>query len=248
MPVFDIHTWLGGGVVPGVAGNASQIVNSMAAREVEGAIVFSAHAMLADATAGNRILKSTIDPHPNLYGGLVTHTNRIPQSIAIMRELMLGKKFLGMLITSPHPEQPLSRYVADELINAYRRYSKPLFLPTPTAAHVHVALDIAKEYPMLKVICLGMGGSEWRAAINAAHYCPNLLLETSGELNRTKLAVTLEVIGFHRILFGSGSPHVDSAASKGVVTEAELPSAVKEAILYGNADKVFRLHEEEYRM
>lgn len=248
MPVFDVHTWLGGGVVPGVAGNASQIVNSMAARNVEGAIVFSTHAALVDPTAGNRILKSMIDQEPNLYGGLVTHVNRIQQSIAIMRELMLSKKFLGMLITSPHPELPLSRSTADELINAYRRYSKPLFIHAPTAAHVQVALDIAKEYPMLKVICLGMGGNEWRVGISAAHYCPNLILETSGELDRMKLMATLDVIGFHRILFGSGSPHVDSAAAKGVVEESGLSTLIQDAIMYGNADKVFRLHEEEYHM
>ncbi len=53
-----------------------------------------------------------------------------------------------------------------------RRYHKPIFLHTPNAACVEVALHVAKTYNMHKFIFLGMGGADWRTAIAAAHVPP----------------------------------------------------------------------------
>ena len=239
MPIFDTHSYLGGSLIPGVNHNAAVIATTMQPRGIDQAILMSEHARRIDPIAGNRILKATIEQAPNLFGCLVAHVNRTESSIAAMRELMSNRKMLGMAVVADHPEEPVHRLVADEIINAYRRYSKPLFLFAHNEAMVEAVLEISKAFNMLKVVMVGMGGRDWRSAIAAAHATTNLHLETSGALDRAKIPAAVEVLGAHRILFGSGSPHVDPAAALGVVQDAGISPDAKNRILSGNAHRLF---------
>ena len=92
---------------------------------------------------------------------------------------------------------------------------------------------------MLKVVFLGMGGPDWRAAIAAAHACTNVMLETSGHLDRAKIPAAEEVIGAHRVLFGSDAPHTDAAAAVGLVEDSDLTDDARARILGDNARRLF---------
>jgi predicted TIM-barrel fold metal-dependent hydrolase len=167
--------------------------------------------------------------------------NRLDSSIAVMRDQMGFRKFLGMAVAGVKSDEPVTKMVSDEIINAYRRYGKPLFLFTPNGECVQSALEIARGFPMLKVVFLGMGGDDWRTAIAAAHASTNVLLETSGAMDRAKLPAAIEAIGAHRILFGSGSPRVDAAAVLGLVHDSALSEDARRKILCENANKLFGL-------
>lgn len=245
MSIFDAHNYFGGSVVPGVANNAVSIQSVMEARGITGGVLLSAHARRVDPLAGNRVLKAILSQGRNLYGCLVTHINRMDASLVAMRELMPSRQFVGMAIAPTHPEEPVRKMVADELINSYRRYAKPLFLFAPNSEAVHAALEIAEGYPMLKVILLGMGGPHWRVAIAAAHDAPNIMLETSGVLDRAKLPAAVEVLGAHRLIFGSGSPHVDAAAALGLMDDSNLSQEARARILGGNARRLFGIETPE---
>jgi predicted TIM-barrel fold metal-dependent hydrolase len=239
LPIFDAHCYLGDGVVPGVANNASVITAAMQARGVDAAVLLSAHARRADPAAGNRVLKAMLEQGQNLYGCLVTHVNRVEASMTAMRELMPGRKFVGMAVSGMRPDDFVQKIVADEIVNAYRRYSKPLFLFTPNENAVQAGLEIAKGYPMLKVVFLGMGGADWRAAVAAAHAATNVYLETSGVLDRAKLPAAVAALGAHRLLFGSGFPHVDTAAALGLIEDSDLSEEARRKILSDNARRLF---------
>jgi predicted TIM-barrel fold metal-dependent hydrolase len=241
VPIFDVHNYLGGSLIPGVNQTAQAITTAMQARGIDGGIVMSTHARKVDPLAGNRILKAMLEQSPNLYGCLLTHVNRVDASVTAMRELMSGRKMLGMAIVAEHPTEPVHKLVADEIINAYRRYSKPLFLFAHNEAMVEAALDIAKTYNMLKIVLVGMGGHDWRSAIAAAHATTNIVLDTSGALDRAKIPEAVEAIGAHRILFGSGSPGTDAAAALGMLQDVELSPESKNRILFSNSQRLFGL-------
>ncbi len=243
MPVFDIHADLGGSVIPGVANNAAAVTAEMKACGIDRRVLLSAHARNVDPLAGNRILKAMLDQSPSLYGCILTHVNRLDSSVTVMRELMSNRKFLAMAISGTSTKEPVQKLVADELINAYRRYSKPLFLFTPTGDCVHAGLEIAKAYSMIKIVFIGMGGTDWRHAIAAAESSTNILLESSGPLDRSKLPAAVNAIGSHRVLFGSGAPHCDGAAALGLIEDSALTDEARRRILYDNAIKLFALEE-----
>jgi predicted TIM-barrel fold metal-dependent hydrolase len=238
MPVFDLHSYFGGSIVPGVANSAGTITSTMQARGIDGALVFSAHARNVDPLSGNRVLSRVLEQSPALHGCLVTHVNRVDASVAAMREMMSSKRFAGMAITSMGEDEPIEKLVADDIINAYRRYGKPLFLHTHNAAMTTAALEIAKAYSMIKVVFIGMGGHDWRTACAAAHSTTNIYLETSGPLDRAKIPAAFEAVGAHRIVFGSGTPHVDAAAAMGLIEDSPLSTDVRRRICFDNSQRL----------
>jgi len=212
---------------------------AMKQRGIHGGVLLSRHARNVDPLAGNRVLKATLDQGTNLFGCLVAHTNRPESSIAAMREMMNMSKFLGMTVVTDDLNEPLPRVLTDDILNAFRRFSKVLFVFTPNAGCVQVGFELAKSYPTLKVVFLGMGGKDWRTAIAAAKTATNIFLETSGALDCAKIPAAVPVIGIHRILFGSGSPKVDAAAALGLIEDSGLSEETKQRILFGNAAKLF---------
>jgi predicted TIM-barrel fold metal-dependent hydrolase len=245
MAIFDVHSYFGGALVPNTASSATTIAAGMQARGIESAIVMSAHARQVDPVAGNRILAKVIEQSPSLNGCVVTHVNRVEASVTAMREHMQNRRFLGMCVTGMGDDEPVDKIVAEEIVNAYRRYGKPLFLYARNAQMTHAALEIARSYTMLKVILLGMGGHDWRVAIAAAHASTNIYLETSGPLDRAKIPAAFDTIGAHRILFGSGTPHVDAGAAIGLLQDTTLSEDVCRRIYHDNARRLFALDAAE---
>lgn len=241
MPVFDCYSNLGGSLVPGIAHNTAAITATMVERRVDAAVLFSAHARHVDPIAGNRILRAMVEQAPNLFACLYAHPNRTDASITAMRDLVAARKFVGMCIAGADLTEPIHRIVADDLLNAYRRYGKPLFLHALNGKSVAAALDIARSYPVLKVVLLGMGGADWRAAIAAAHTATNIYLDTSGTLDRSKLSAAIDALGVHRIIFGSGAPQTDPAAVLGLVGDCPISDEMRRRILWDNAVRLLDL-------
>ena len=245
MPVFDIHASLEGYPIPGINGNAGQVAQMMRARGIERAVLISTRAVQVDPDSGNRILKQMIETEAGMYGCLVAHTNRVDASLAAIKDLLSGRRMVAVFLTSTTPHLPLQPLVADELLNACRRYQKPIYIATPNAACVEMGLQLAKTYTMHKFVFLGMGGRDWRAAIAAAQQSVNIFLETSGPLDRLKIGAAVDVIGGHRVLFGSAMPTLDPAAALGLLHDSDISSVEQRRILHDNAAKLFNLDEIE---
>ena len=166
-------------------------------------------------------------------------------SLQAIRDLMSSRRFVAVALISTDPTEPLHPLVADEVLNACRKYQKPVYIPTPNAACVEAGLHLAKTYNMHKFIFLGMGGADWRTGIAAAHQSVNIHLEMSGALDRAKLPAAIEAIGSHRILFGSGLPRLNPVASLGLIEDSGISALDRRRILRDNAIKVFNLDEAE---
>jgi predicted TIM-barrel fold metal-dependent hydrolase len=245
MPVFDSFAELEGSAIPGVNQNHQQIMSMMQTRGIDRTLLVATRAARVDPVSGNRILKAMLDQGQGLYGCLVAHTNRVEPSLQAIRDLAGSKKILGVMLVGTDPEMPLHPLVADEILNACRRFQKPIFIPTPNAACVDIALHLTKTYNMHKFVFVGMGGNDWRTAIAAAHQSVNIFLETSGPLDRAKLPAAVEGIGSHRILFGSGSPHRDPIAALGLLEDSLLSATDKRRIVFENAARLFALDQIE---
>lgn len=243
MPIFDIHAYLEGYSIPGINQTADQLWNALQPRGITNVVLFSARAGRVDPLSGNRVLKSMVEPHAALYAGITAHTGRADASVQAIKELLGSKKFVGTLVVGNDPEAPLHPLIADEILNACRRYQKPIFLLTPNAACIETAHLLAKQYSMHRFVFLGMGGKDWQNAVAVAHQTTNVMLEVSGELDNAKIIHAVNVLGAHRVLFGSGAPHQDPIATMGLLAEAGLSSANLQRVLFENANKLFGITE-----
>ena len=247
MSIIDIHAYLEGYPIPGVNQNSLQVMQHMRGRGIDRAVLMSARAAHVDPLSGNRILAAMMQQGPGIYGCLTVNVDRVDVSLQSIKDLLTQRHFIGVLLTSHQPKEPMHPLVADEVLNACRRYQKPIFINAFNAACVQVALQLAKTYTMHKFVLLGMGGEDWRTGIAAAQQATNVFLETSGPLDRAKLPAAVEAIGAHRILFGSGSPYLDPAAAIGLVAEAEISAQAQRNILFENAARLFNIEEIEAR-
>ncbi len=239
MSILDCQVALEGHLIPGICRNADEISEMMAQRGIDMALVNSARAALVDPLSGNRILKMALDQRPNLYGCLTVHLGRPTSSIEAVREMLGSRRFAAVLFVNHTPYEPILPVVADEILNACRRYQKPILLPTPNAACAEMAHQLAKTYSMHRFVFLGMGGSDWRVAVGAAHQTTNIYLEISGPTDLRKIPFALEQIGANRILFGSGMPGIDPAALLGMLEDVNLRPNDRKRILSENAEKLF---------
>jgi predicted TIM-barrel fold metal-dependent hydrolase len=241
MPIFDSQAFVEGYALPGVSHNAQQVAQALKQRGIDTAILFSSRAAQLDPLSGNKLLKAMLEPFPTLCAGLTAQLSRMDASLQAVRDLMAGRRFVGVYLVGEDVNAPLNIRNAEEILNSCRRYQKPIFLPTPNGHCVETALHLAKSFSMHKFVFLGMGGKEWRAAVSAADSAVNVHLEISGVLDPNKIPAAIEAIGGHRLLFGSSYPRQDPAATLGLLEEAEVTAINRQRILFDNMMKLLNL-------
>ena len=121
---------------------AEGILKALDKYAIEAAVLTSAMAVDADIRQGNAFLAEAVKSDPRLFGCLVVNPAYPEDSIEIMRAMMTSAKFvaLGFFkgVSKPYPNIDDCR----EIINAYRRYTKPILLHTPNAESVEAGIQI----------------------------------------------------------------------------------------------------------
>lgn len=222
------------------------VLRSMQKYRMEKAMLVPSLAVDSDFRSGNSEMLEAMNSDDRLYGYLVVNPNYVEESIQLMRSHMNLPKFKAMAIFSgaskPHPNADDCR----DLLNAYRRFTKPVLLNAPNLEAVSDVVEIAKEFPTIKFIIGGMGGPDWKGAIQASKVL-NTLLETSGSFDAEKVGEAVEQFGAHRVLFGSDTPFSDPASMLAMVHSSGLPKVDLLKILGDNAKTLFKLDSDDSR-
>lgn len=163
----------------------------------------------------------------------------------LVTDVFAGYKFHGSYDKKPitHPDYEMAlRYIDKK--------DKPLLVhcgrylegdARSNTSYIH-ALEVARQYPNIKVILGHMGGSDTtiiKKALEAAKDIPNIWLDTSG--------ITTPYIIEHvyrqypqftdRLLFGSDSPWCSFGGQRQIIVDADIPD--KRGILYDNFSSLF---------
>ena len=133
--------------------------------------------------------------------------------------------------------------VAVPVLDRAAEYRWPVMFHTGTYIHSDVlaVAEVARAYPEMPCI-LGFGGfaDMWFEVVGAMRDVPNLWLETSVTLGDGIRAV-VQTAGADRVLFGSGEPRNRYAAALRTLDRIGLSGPQKDAILWENAQRLFRL-------
>lgn len=210
------------------------VVNTMEKHDVEKAVLVPAMAVDSDFRLGNKELFDVIRADERLFGYLVVNPSYPEESIKLMRSAMGSPKFLalGCFSGASRPYPNLDDY--SDILNAYRRFAKPVFVHAPNGEAVAAAVEMAKELPALRFILGSMGGAEWKRCIAHSRQL-NIMLETSGSFDSEKIEEAAEHFGAHRLLYGSNAPFSDPASETALIRSSDLSDDAKEKILSGNA-------------
>lgn len=239
MAIIDIHAEVGSTPIWGVPFSDQNLMRSMQKYGVERSIIMSTVGDSVDFQRGNAQVAKIAESNPALSACLAVNFNYPELSQKEMQKYMGQSYFAGILLSSGIRDRYVVLTEADDMLNAYRRYIKPVFIRTFDKDAVLAVNEIAKAFPVMKFIMLEMGGEDWRIATVVAEKTLNIVLEVSGSLSPEKIKFAVDRIGSHRMVYGSGLPFVDASEVKALVEDAEISDTDKRNIMENSARKLF---------
>ncbi len=240
MSIIDLNADIGTTPLWGVPFSEANLKRVMQKYSVDYSLISSTIGCSCDFTRGNQQVASIVKNSPELFGCAIVNIHYPEQSHKELHKYLMDENFAGIIITSGDPSRYITLEEADDILNSYRRFTKPVFLEVKDKYAALAANEIAKAFPIMKFILLGMGGRDWRMTTMLAEKTLNLVLEVSGSFSPDKIAFAVEHIGAHRMVYGSGLPYVDPASVKGLVEDAEISDSDKRLIFSGSAKRIFK--------
>ena len=240
MPTFDVHAYFGATPFSSDMATPASIQAALRRAGLDGAALISGLAADCDFVAGNRQLREVISPEDGLFGWVMLNAgypveSQEEQRRHLNRRGMVGAALFGM------PGRPVTLTEARDILNAQRRYAKPVAISVPDAEAVHAARLITVEFPSMRFVFLGMGGEDWRVAVAVAKQHLNVYLEISGSLDADKIAHASSVVTARKLLYGSGLPHGSPELTRALVESAPtLTRSDRSRILSENAVALLR--------
>jgi uncharacterized protein len=239
MPVIDVHAHLGTG--PWLIADQDTLLRAMQRARIDTAIVSSRLGIASNFAEGNFKLKAVLDASPQLLGYLVINPTYVEQSIAEMRRYLSTPRFVGVKLHPDASGQPLDSAATREVVNAYRRYAKPLLVHVWGSAQVRALEALAAAAPTVKMIVAHAGGDAFAECLALATQQLNLFLEPfTGGADQGKVEEAVAKIGAHRVLFGTNFPTLNPGVALGLLADAGISETERAQILAGNATKLFQ--------
>jgi len=245
MPIFDAHVRYGDSPLSSALSTRDATLSTLRGYQTEGAALLSSLAADCDFVTGNKQLREILSPAAGLFGWVTLGAGYPAESQEEQRRHQNRPGFVGAALVGA-PGRPATLEDAREILNAQRRYAKPVALLVPDLDAVHAARVIAAEFPAMRFVFLGMGGEDWRAAVAAARQHLNVYLEISGSLDSDKVALASSVVTARKLLYGSGLPDGSPALTRALVESAPtLTRPDRGRILSENAVALLRARVEE---
>jgi predicted TIM-barrel fold metal-dependent hydrolase len=244
MPLFDIHTYYGRTPSTEGLGSVEAVQAAMERFEMDAIALVSSRARHVDFIEGNHELRSVVDGEKGIFGYVTLNPAYAEASIAEMRVYLAKHDFVGSVMF-PQGGTPVLLAEVRTILNAQRRYAKPVLIYVEDRDGVRAARQIAEAFDGLRLVLLNMGGYDWRYAVDLAHAMPNVALDLSGALDADKMAHAAATVTTKRLLFGSAMPYADPNLLLGMLNEAETVSQLdRRRITYQNALHLFNIEAE----
>jgi len=240
MPIFDAHAYLGETPFSSAMATREAVLQTMRRSEITGGALISALAADCDFVTGNRRLREVISAEVGLFGWITLNTGYPAESQEEQRRHETRRGVVGVALFG-HNGRPVTLEAAREILNAQRRYAKPVALHIPDGDAVQAGREIAAAFPAMKFVFLTMGGDDWRSAVVVAKQHLNIYLEISGSQDSDKIAHTAAVLTPRKLLFGSGLPAHSPALPRALVeSDPTLTRPDRNRILSENAVALLR--------
>lgn len=239
MAIIDVHAEIGTTPLWGVPFTDANLARSMQKYGVERSVISSTIGNSCDFQRGNSQVFRVAQANKSMLGCVVVNINYNELSQKEMHAYLNDNSSAAILLTSGMRGRHVTLAEAEELLNAYRRFIKPVYLHTFNKESLIAANEIAKAFTNMKFVLLSMGGDDWRMAAVLAERTLNLVLEVSGSFSPDKIKFAVERIGSHRMVYGSGLPYVDPSSIIGLVEDADISDADKRNIFESSARRLF---------
>jgi predicted TIM-barrel fold metal-dependent hydrolase len=243
MPKIDVHTYLGPTPFSENMESKERILTTMRRFDLEAVILVSSLGIECDLINGNKQLRQVVSEPEGIYGFVTVNADYPDLSIEQQRAYLTKRDFLGTVFATP-AGRSLHLDEVKEIVNAQRRYTKPIAFTASNVADVNFVRAVAEAFPTIPILMLGMGGDAWRSAVEAAKAFVNIHLDISGSVDADKISYAYSAIAARRLMFGSSLPYAEPAVYDNLVAESTvLTTTDRNRIFRQNASLLFHINE-----
>lgn len=228
--------------VPGVDYSLNALLHRMKEYNIDKALVYHSMAKEHDAPTGNARLMEEIRGQDALIPvwALLPHfTGEMEEPEQLTARMVdEGVRAAILFPAAGYHNFSMKKWSIGPLMNALAARRIPLILGIEQLGGMEGTGEFAMEYPDNPIIATGAHYRVDRILYALMDKTPNLHIETSAYKPFFGLQEFVKRFGAERLVFGSGMPAIDPAASVSVVTWSGLPKAQQELIAHGNMERL----------
>lgn len=146
MSIIDVRVQVGTTPIWGTPFTDSYVARMMSRYGIERCVASDTLANTCDFVRGNAEMRKVAGQN-GIFGCMVVNTHYPSQSLEEIKLCLGSSNFAALLITSGPEQHVVSLDQCDEILNANRRYAKPVFLNVRNREAVLAADEMAKAFP-----------------------------------------------------------------------------------------------------
>lgn len=216
---------------------------------IRSAVVLSLAGAFSDPDVGNQELAGLVRRHPGRFAGMAAYDPRQPTP---PRDAMQRARDAGLTGLALYPNQhdytlgdePL----VNEALSLAAEWHWPVVIPIRLVMSwwlpetpVKTIIELARQHSQVPIMVAGVSYGELYKLLESMGELTNIYLEISATQSLDALKEMVRRAGPQRILFGTGQPIQMPECNLIKLATAQLDEQAKEAILRGNAARLFGL-------
>ena len=240
-PIIDVHSHLGHWFVTcrDEDYDPRKMIERMSRFGIRSSVVSSYESMRYDIAAGNRAIAEAIAPHPQLLGYVEVDPYHLELSCTEMDRWFRLPNFVGVEVELTHIPCPTDSPKVSALMAELGKRGRPVLLKTHTNADAEAERRLARENPGLPIVHAHGFDADWA---NVVADTPTICVEHNlSRPSHWDIRDTIDLLGAERVLFGSDQTLLSPGAEIGLYVDAGMSPAERQAVLHGNAERLFRI-------
>ena len=237
MPLIDLHCHLG--FTPETLALRAPDANSARAYADQFGVetlCFSAGLASSDLSGGVEDLVELLGVDPRFRGWLTLDIHQTEKSAELARKYLVKTSFCGALIEQKSDADAVNTAGGREVLNALRRYSKPVMLSVSSPATLAAAISAAREFSTLKFLLSPQDEYLTQVAVPAMKDAINcVFLPVAAFAERDVIAMAVAILGERRVAWASDWGRFAPAAALGMIRDCALGAPQRERVGLRNA-------------
>jgi len=200
-------------------------------------------ALCGELEKGNAGMFEFVNRYDFAYGYVYVTLKRVDDSLAEMKKYLGREKIAGLKFHANYSGTPIDDPRITPVLDAFHPYGQVMLVHCDHVdpnAHPGRLDKIAGKYPNTKFIIAHHACGAWESACEVAGKHPNVYMDNvSSWTEYDIIAKIVDRIGEDKLMFGSDIGLFDPAPFIGSVLSSEVSQAVRDKILYQNAQRLF---------
>ncbi len=237
MPLIDLHCHFGAtpetlALAPPAASAARAYADQFGVET----LCFSAGLASTDLTGGAEDLVELLGFDARFRGWLTVGIHQTEKSADLARKYLVKPAFCGALIEQTIDADAVTTAGGREVLNALRRYSKPVLLSVSSPATLEAAVHAAREFSTLKFFLSPQDEYLTKVAVPAMKDVVNcVFLPVAAYAERDIIAMAVGILGERRVAWASNWGRFAPAAALGMIRDCALGAPQRERVGLRNA-------------